>query len=123
MRRRPLALDRDFERPAVIVVPLDVALFLEVVQMLMHSGQRGEAEVLADFAQRRRVAVLGDIVLKEIDELLLPFGERGHHLNLYRNPYSSSETSSPTTVMMAKIRRIGKYPEMLSHCAPKTDPL
>ena len=51
----------------MIVLALDEPLLLEVVQMLVHGGKRRQPEVLADFGQRRRIAVFADIIVQVVD--------------------------------------------------------
>ena len=65
-------------RPAAVPGALDEALFLQVRQVLVHRGQRREAEAPADFLEARRVAVLLDELVQVIEDLALPFGERKH---------------------------------------------
>src|SRR5258708_5611127 len=62
----------------MIVHPLDEALLLKVVQMLVDGGERRESEVGADFSERGSVAVFADIVIQVVDQLLLPLGKCRH---------------------------------------------
>ncbi len=49
---------------------------LEVGEMGVHRRRRGEPDLLADLAHRRRVAVVVDVRDEELPDLLLTRGER-----------------------------------------------
>jgi hypothetical protein len=55
-----------------------LAELLEVGQMRVHGGRRGEAHGLADVAHRRRIAVLRGVALDEVEDLLLALGQIDH---------------------------------------------
>src|SRR5439155_10659917 len=61
---------------ALVRQPLDQALALQVPEVLVHRGQGGEPEVTADLLERRRIAVLVDVLAQVVEHLLLPLG---HH--------------------------------------------
>jgi hypothetical protein len=72
----------DLERAALVRVPTDAALPLEVRQVLVHRRERGEGEVPSDLLEGRRVAVLGDVPAHVVEELLLPL--RDHDVRAKR---------------------------------------
>ena len=78
--------------------PLDEAFGFQIAQMLMYCGEGRKAEELADLGQRRRVAMLPDIMFEVINHLLLSFGQSRH----------DAPPQPPTEIIMAKIRRSGK---------------
>ena len=51
------------------------AELLEVRQMRVNGGGRGQPDRLADVAHRRRIAVVADVALDEVEDLLLSLGE------------------------------------------------
>ena len=53
--------------------------------MLVHRGQRREAETAADLFQARRIAVLLDEFVQVIEDLALSFGQRKHAMSLIAN--------------------------------------
>ena len=63
------------ERAAAVPGPLDEPLVLQVGQVLVDRGQRGEAEVLADLLDGGRVALALDVAGQEIEDLFLSLGE------------------------------------------------
>ena len=57
-RRRRAAGRQNLDGAAFVVGPPDVALALEVGEVLVHRGERLEAEVLGDFLEARGVALI-----------------------------------------------------------------
>src|SRR6185312_8640224 len=55
---------------------LEVALLLERLQMIVHAVGRADAHVLADLAQRRRIAAALDRLADELQHRLLAIGQR-----------------------------------------------
>ena len=65
------------DRAALVVGAADVALALEVGQVLVHRGQRLEAEPLGDLLEARRIALLQDVALQVRENFALALGQ-GH---------------------------------------------
>ena len=63
------------DRPALVVVPADVALPLEIGQMLVDGGQRLKGEVLGDLLETRRVSVTPDVGFEKREDFFLTLGE------------------------------------------------
>ena len=70
----PLAADQ-LERAWLRRVAMQQAGPLEIRQVRMHRRRRREADVLADLAHGRRVAVLVDVLDEVVPDLLLAGGE------------------------------------------------
>ena len=62
--------------------------------MLVHRRERGEAETAADFLQARRVAVLLDEIVEEIENFPLTFGQWQHGAD-YTQRKSESQRLAP----------------------------
>src|SRR5690606_37571854 len=62
--------------------PSDEALLLQVGEVLVNRGERGEVEAIADFFEARRIPVALDVILEKVEDLALPFGERLHRASL-----------------------------------------
>src|SRR5207249_1741744 len=77
---RDPGLRYELERPTVIRDAPDASLSLEVVQVLVHGGERGEAEVAPDLVERRRIAARLDVAAQVVEQLLLPLGYHGRLL-------------------------------------------
>ena len=73
-RLAPLAADQ-LERARLRRVAPQQARALEVREVRMHGRGRGEPDLLADLAHRRRIAVPVDVLDEEVPDLLLPLGE------------------------------------------------
>ena len=67
----------NLERAGLRRVAPDEADALEVRQMRMHRGRRRQAHLLADLADRRRIAVVVDVRDEELPDLLLACSEWG----------------------------------------------
>src|SRR5690606_4235376 len=74
-RARPHADGNQLDRATLVVGLPDVSLPLQILQVLVHGGQRPEAEVLRDLLEARRVPVLFEVLLEEVHDLLLASGE------------------------------------------------
>src|ERR1700683_4664092 len=68
---------RNFQRPALIESALDVMLGLQRHDVLVHSGQRSQAQPVGDFLIAGTVPLLVQETGEEVQEFLLPFG-KGH---------------------------------------------
>ena len=62
--------------PAFVVGPLDVALSLQIGEVLVDSRERIEPEIGGDFLEGRGVTALPDITFEVIENLFLPTGQR-----------------------------------------------
>ena len=76
--RPPVRVGHHLDRAAAIPGALDEALFLQIRQVLVHRGERRQAEAPADFFEARRVAVLLDELVQVVENFPLPFRERKH---------------------------------------------
>jgi hypothetical protein len=70
-----LRVPAELQRTRLGRVALDQAGALEVREVRVHRGRRGEPDRLSDLAHRRRVAVLVDVVGQELPDLLLASGQ------------------------------------------------
>src|SRR2546425_10514663 len=66
----------DFYGPALVVGAADVALTLEVGEMLVHRGQGLKPELSSDLLEARRVALGCDMAGNEVEDLALTASER-----------------------------------------------
>src|SRR5205085_1259278 len=66
----------DFDAATLVVRATDVALALEVREVLVHGGERAERETLRDLLEARGVSLGGDLPRDEIENLALTAGER-----------------------------------------------
>src|SRR5207248_2646977 len=66
----------EFDAATLVVCSADVALALEVGEVLVHRGERAERETLRDLLETRRISVGGDLPGNEIENLALTAGER-----------------------------------------------
>ena len=77
-RALPGARRQQLDRAAAVPGAADEALFLQVRQVLVHRGERRQAEAPADFLEARRVAVLLNELLQVVENLALAFGQWLH---------------------------------------------
>ena len=70
-------LERDLDRPGLARVAAQVALVLQRGEVRVHRGRRRQADGLADLADARRVALLADLGVDELEDLALAGGEPG----------------------------------------------
>src|SRR2546430_17478243 len=66
----------DLDAATVVVSAADVALALQVGQVLVHRGERAKGEALRDLLETRRIPLGGDLPGDEIENLALTAGER-----------------------------------------------
>src|SRR5690606_401088 len=66
----------ELDRAARVVGLPDVALLAQILEMLVHRRERGVPEVLRDFLEARRIAVLAVELLEKIQDLLLALRQR-----------------------------------------------
>src|SRR6266511_415827 len=77
LRRAGLTLGGcDLDRATFVVRPVDVALALQVGEMLVHRGEGAEVEPPGDFLEAWSVALLRDVPGDEVEDLALTTGER-----------------------------------------------
>ena len=105
-RRWPVELDRAGLRR----VALDQPDALEVREMGVYGRGRREADLLADLAHGRRVAVVVDVRDEELPDLLLTRGERG------LGRHGSPPGGVPTNVCSS--RRVGILPDGVNSLCP-----
>ncbi len=97
------SLPRDWDhldRAALVVTAVDVPFAFEIGEVFVHRRQRAEREVFGDFLERRCEAVIGDVALEVIQDLLLSAGER-HRTplrfpNKGRNEYTRTQPEAQT---------------------------
>ncbi len=91
------------DRAAAVPRALDEALFLQVRQVLVHRGERREAEAATDFLETRRVPVLGDELVQVVQNLALAFRERKHSSLLMRGTIRKRK-AKVNTVKVLRVR-------------------
>jgi hypothetical protein len=82
-----------------VVGTRDVALALEIGQVLMHGGQRLKVEFLRNFLEARRIPAIVDVRLEELQDLVLAFCER------HRQPPLACDRTEPEQVYPKSSRR------------------
>src|ERR1700676_2312378 len=112
---------RDFNRTALVVATANESFPFQRGDVLVHRGQRGQAQRARDLFKARRVAVLVHEIDQKIQDFLLSFGER-HRLSPQKTPARSSigeykakrqRQSSPlldAVITSASARRIRSSP-------------
>ena len=66
---------RRSQRPGLHADALEVALALERAQVVAHAVRRADVHARADLPERRRIPLVVDGLLDELQDRLLPFGE------------------------------------------------
>ena len=66
----------DLDAATLVVSAADVALALQVGQVLVHRGERAKREALRDLLETRRIPLGGDLPGDKIENLALTAGER-----------------------------------------------
>ena len=87
--RRPQVVD-ELEGARLGGVAPDEALALEIGEVGVHGGGRGQVECRADLAHRRRVAVGADGLADERQHLLLSCGQAAHVASLVEHMFVCS---------------------------------
>src|SRR5262249_62233614 len=81
LRGSGLALGRDdLDGPAFVVGPPDVALALQIGEMLVNCGQGLEGELFRDFLEAGRVSLVADMRAQVVEDLVLTSSERHRSL-------------------------------------------
>src|SRR5262249_2176718 len=74
----PRASRDHLDRTAAVPGSFDEALLLQVRQVLMDRGERGEPELVPDFLEAWRVSGPLNELVQVVENLTLPFCEREH---------------------------------------------
>src|SRR5690606_15588044 len=93
----------ELDRARLVVALSDVALAPQILQVLVHRGERREAEVAGDLLEARRVAVLVQIRLQEVEDLFLASCQR--HLAPHRSRGRPARARAPKMYRRQVTRR------------------